>query len=653
MSSRLLGGTILNERYKIRECICSHEFSNIYTAEDITENKEIIVKELLNEAIDDKYRHDALEKFHSEVSIYKKIRHKHIASIIDSFSVENEVIYKENKQFIIMEYVKGRTIKEIKNGKEDISAELLASWVEQICNVLIFFNEGEDKLLFYYLSPEHIIITEENEVKLINFGLGRFFRKGPFVSNQYMGIPGYASPEQYGIKGIDSRSDMFGLGAIIYYILTEDDPSSHPLSFSPVKTFSPAVSNECARFVSRCLQMKPEDRFENFLAFKEKFASLKIFESQISTDMIKKKKKEEIVFETKVLKPVGKEARGLWDKLSWTAEKYIPAHRRGYALVGVFIVAITVFLINHYINSGVKLPDSVIYVSHINSDSLIIMDKSKKSILKKLGTGECISNMLFYNNKIYIGGPVLNLIKIDAEKGEVEDNIKVSSSILEMVITKDGRTIYGTATVDGKVIKIIPATKSVSSSIMVGEAPTGLSLSDNEHFLYVANFKSNNISIIDTTDNTIAGTIENAGKNPKKLLLIPGKNLLYCLNWGSDDITVINTANNTINKRINVGKSPNDMVLLPDNKTVYVSNGKSQSISIIDTDKEKTISEINLPGYPNYLRLSADKKQVFSSVSSINKEDNKIIILDPVNNEIKDEIPLEKYAFSLMEIKLN
>jgi len=653
MSSRLLGGTILNERYKIRECICSREFSNVYTAEDISEHKEIIVKELFDEAIDDKYRHEALEKFCSEVSIYKEIRHKNIASVIDFFSVKDDVIYKENKQFLIMEYVKGKTIKEIKKEKDGISEEVLFSWVEQICDALIFLNEHEHKLLFYYLSPEHIIITEENQVKLINFGLSRAFKKGPFVSNQYMGIPGYASPEQYGIKGIDSKSDMFGLGAIIYYILTEDDPSGHPLSFSPVKTFSPSVTNECARFVSRCLQMKPEDRFEHFREFKEKFLSLKIFDDRMSVDMIKKRKKEEIVFETKVLKPVGKEARGIWDKALWTAEKYIPAHRRGYALIVIFITVITVFLINHYISYGEKLPDSVIYVSNLNSDSLTILDKNKKSIFKKLGTGECISNMLFYNNKIYIGGPVLNLIKIDAKKGEIEDNINVSSNILDMVITKDGNTIYGTDTVNGKIIKIIPETRTVSSSVMVGEAPAGLLLSDNEHFLYVANFKSHNISIIDTTDNTIAGTIENAGKNPKKLLLIPGKNLLYCLNWGGDDITVINTANNTIKKKINVGKSPNDMILLPDKKTLYVSNGKSRSISIVDTEKETTVSEINLSGYPNSLRLSSDKKQILSSISNLNKEENKIIILDTVNNEIKDEIFIDRYAFSLMEVKLN
>ncbi|MEQ8171332.1 MAG: YncE family protein, partial [Candidatus Eremiobacterota bacterium] len=212
----------------------------------------------------------------------------------------------------------------------------------------------------------------------------------------------------------------------------------------------------------------------------------------------------------------------------------------------------------------------------------------------------------------------------------------------------DGTSLYISNPGNHQVTKISLATKSISASIATGEVPTGLALSENGHFLYIANFKSNNINVIDTTNNTNVANIENVGKNPKRLFMIREQNLLYCVNWGSDDITVINTANNSIVKRVKTDAKPNDIVYLPAKNKAYVSCNKGQSVNIIDTAIGEVKSQIKINDFPTCLELSPDNKTLLLGVTDSNKFNNKIIIIDSDKNEIKGSIPVEKNIPSLL-----
>ena len=262
---------VIRERYRMIKCISSRKFSNVYIALDFNRSRKVVIKELLIEALDSKYRDEALVKFIGEIESYKRVNHKNMAQIIDCFSVSS-TIPEENKYFIIMDYVKGKTLRAIKEKSgEKISFDTMLLWINQISEALIYLYEEIPRNFFYYLSPDHIMIDEKGDVKLINFGLGRFFRKGPFKCNQYMGVPGYSAPEQYGIREIDERADMFSLGTIIYYMLTGDDPKNHPLRFCPVSKFNPTVPHRFEKFISTCLQIKPYERFMDFKHFISEF----------------------------------------------------------------------------------------------------------------------------------------------------------------------------------------------------------------------------------------------------------------------------------------------------------------------------------------------------------------------------------------------
>ncbi len=322
-SYRLQPETILKGRYKIIEHLSSAH-SNLYIAVDLADNKKkVVVKELFTKTIEANYRTEALRKFAEEVSFYKDLHHKNLAEIIDCFCSASAVS-RENKHFIVMEYVRGKTLREIKEEKgEELSPLEVVTWIRQIYGVMDFFATSEPEILFYYLSPDHIMVTDHGEVKLINFGLGRFFRKGPFKSNQYMGITGYSAPEQYGIREISTTADIFGFGAVIYYLLTGDDPAKHPLKFAPVTKFNPSVSLQFAGIISKCLYLNRHERFQNFKEFAKAFEGIMFVDASTVFELFNRKNNKEDIRTISHVKTADKMGTEWKDGILGTINKYV------------------------------------------------------------------------------------------------------------------------------------------------------------------------------------------------------------------------------------------------------------------------------------------------------------------------------------------
>jgi len=598
MSNELMPGTILAENYEIIECISSSKSCNIYIAKDV-EDKKVVIKELFNEAIDSKHRNEALEKFKEETKFYTKIEHENIVKITNCFSSESAV-YIENKQFIVMEYAEGKTLRQIKEEKkENLSPEEISPWIEQICDFFTYLSAQENPL-FYYLSPDHVIITDTGKVKIINFGLGRFFKSGPFKSNRYMGVPGYAAPEQYGIKDIDSRADIFALGAIIYYLLTGDEPEKHPLNFSPVRQLNPVASLQLARFVSKCLQMKPEDRFENFTDLKEKLKSITLTDNQVSSDMVKKKQKEEGTkksgFTTQI---VGKAVTGWKENLQWTINKYIPAK---YLTAGIItLVIICIVLIYNFMNSGTDTGGKIAYLLENEGKSVTFMNMAS---------------------------------------GRITDSVETGTTLGGICISPDGRYLYVSRVGDKIAVINIPG-KDEITGIIVKANPINLILSSDGKAIFTVNRKADCVSVIEISSQMVQGHIE-AGKEPVDA--VATKDKLYIANYSSKDITVIDLKdNNKKIKDIPLEGKPVAMAFSPSVQKIYVANDGYEAVSVIDTTTDAVKTDITAPAFTRDIAVSPDGKFVYAAIA----ESRSILIIDPVKDEKISEIVIDENIASI------
>jgi serine/threonine protein kinase len=124
-------------------------------------------------------------------------------------------------------------------------------------------------IVFRDLKPSNIMITRDGRIKLIDFGIARFFKEEQREDTFVYGTPGYAAPEQYGLGQTDVRSDIFSLGATLHHCLTGRNPSETPLVFPDVRQLNPKISRETAAVVKKALEQDMGKRFPSALEMKQ------------------------------------------------------------------------------------------------------------------------------------------------------------------------------------------------------------------------------------------------------------------------------------------------------------------------------------------------------------------------------------------------
>ena len=138
------------------------------------------------------------------------------------------------------------------------------SIINQLCNVLDYLHKRNPPVIFRDLKPSNVMVTPQQEVKLIDFGIARFFKKGKQSDTTNLGTPGYAAPEQYGGAGqSDARTDIYSLGVLINQMITGYDPSTAPSPFPmpDSRSLMPTIPPYIAQVISRSTQLQPELRY--------------------------------------------------------------------------------------------------------------------------------------------------------------------------------------------------------------------------------------------------------------------------------------------------------------------------------------------------------------------------------------------------------
>jgi serine/threonine-protein kinase len=130
-----------------------------------------------------------------------------------------------------------------------------------LCNVLEYLHGRSPPVVFRDLKPGNVMLTPTSEVKLIDFGIARFFKPGQARDTVNLGTPGYAAPEQYGsLSQTDPRSDIYGLGALLHQMVTGHDPTTTPFNLPPPRQLNPRISPRIEATIQQALQAEPSQR---------------------------------------------------------------------------------------------------------------------------------------------------------------------------------------------------------------------------------------------------------------------------------------------------------------------------------------------------------------------------------------------------------
>jgi serine/threonine-protein kinase len=199
---------------------------------------------------------EAIDAFRREADLLSQLDHPNLCKVVDIFE-------DRGKQYMVMEFVAGKTLaKLLDEAGMPIEVPHVLEWADQLCQVLAYLHRQAPKIIYRDLKPQNVMeIGGSHDLRLIDFGIVRFFKAGKAKDTRKMGTPGYAPPEQYGKGQTDERSDVYALGATLHHLLTNVDPGNQPFQFTPARDLNRAVPSRVSDALMKAVSHQPEDRF--------------------------------------------------------------------------------------------------------------------------------------------------------------------------------------------------------------------------------------------------------------------------------------------------------------------------------------------------------------------------------------------------------
>jgi len=278
-------GTILDGKFKIVQVLGEGGMGTVYKVEQVGKPGYFrAVKELLispNTPADE--RNSAIERFDKEIDLLFNLKHPRIPSLILSFQ-------ERGNYYFVMEFVPGRNLEKIlEDSKAPLDEDQVIHWMMQVCEALRYIHSRTPPIILRDLKPGNVMITPDDNVQLIDFGIARKFDPNKRTNTENLGTISYASPEHLGsitapgqkrsalnpgkLVQTDARSDIYSLGATMYHLLTDHEPD--PIQTPPTGSIlaknprlrTVRIGNRVVcpveQVIIKAMQQDPANRFQN------------------------------------------------------------------------------------------------------------------------------------------------------------------------------------------------------------------------------------------------------------------------------------------------------------------------------------------------------------------------------------------------------
>ena len=258
-------GEVLGNRYELIEKIGEGGMAIVYKARDNKLNRLVAVKILKKEFANNK---DISDKFKKEATALANFSDANIVNILDVGHEE-----EGNIDYFVMEYVSGKTLKEliVENGKLNYTVSI--GIATQIAKALECAHKNN--IIHRDVKPQNILVTESGMVKVTDFGIAKSSTSATITNTTtIMGSAHYLSPEQAKGTFIDLRSDIYSLGIVLYEMVTGILPfdAESPVTIAlkhiqsePIdpKKYAPSIPDGLNNLIIKCMSKEPINRYQN------------------------------------------------------------------------------------------------------------------------------------------------------------------------------------------------------------------------------------------------------------------------------------------------------------------------------------------------------------------------------------------------------
>lgn len=266
--------------YRLLNVIMTGQTSQVWEAMHDSSGTRYALKMLLSD-----YRRDRehISYMKQEWEVGSKLEHRYVINLVD-FST------KGDSPYLVMEYFPWPNIKQYINAGVERFAFMAPKIIERCAAGLAYFND--QGWIHRDIKPDNYLLTDEGDVRLIDFALGMKPKKGLAKlfagKSKIQGTRSYMSPEQIRGLPLDQRADVYSFGCTAYEMVTGKRPytgvSANELLMKHIKAAPPTaeatnsnVTPEFALLLQRSIAKKPEDRPESMTKWLAEFKSIRVF----------------------------------------------------------------------------------------------------------------------------------------------------------------------------------------------------------------------------------------------------------------------------------------------------------------------------------------------------------------------------------------
>ncbi len=248
------GDKLKDDRYVILSRLGVGGQGTAYLVHDQQENVEVVLKETLFPVfVDEEVKKKARERFELEVNLLKRLNNDSVVKMRDSFT-------DEHRGYLVLDYIEGDSLRKLVKEKGALSEAEVREYAKQMASILHYLHELAPPVVHRDFTPENLILGKDGNLVLIDFNVARTMESSKTAT--VVGKHAYIPPEQF--RGdADERSDVYALGATLYFLLTGEDPE--PISQSHPKELTLNLSDEIDELIAETTHLDINKRTQSAL----------------------------------------------------------------------------------------------------------------------------------------------------------------------------------------------------------------------------------------------------------------------------------------------------------------------------------------------------------------------------------------------------
>ena len=334
-------GKVLDNRYELVEFIGKGGMALVYRAIDKRTGHNVAVKILRPE-----YNQDAefCTRFEREAVAASKMSHHNIVNLLD-------VGQDGDMRYLVMEYVRGRTLKEVIKQQGRLKPAVAAQIGIRILSALQ--HAHKNGIIHRDIKPQNILVHSDGLIKVGDFGIARVVGSNTISTDDIvMGSVHYFSPEQAKGEPVTAASDLYSVGVVLYEMLTGKPPfdGETPIAIAmqhiggkaqPIHEINPSVPPAMERVVEKAMERRPERRYQSAL--------------EMAQDLQRAMQEPEGAWMGPVPQPSSPS-----EQISGDTDKQKPVHSRSWIWMRIGAGMVVVAVLAWLVLGGISIYDQVV-----------------------------------------------------------------------------------------------------------------------------------------------------------------------------------------------------------------------------------------------------------------------------------------------------